>query len=77
MQGRPGKEPGFIEQQADDDQRDESAGGVPDDFPHQRDIADVDHPTEQRQHGAEYGAPADAQALGLPDHQGNGQQENQ
>ncbi|MNT56122.1 hypothetical protein D3C72_1934020 [compost metagenome] len=77
MQRRPGEEAGGIEQQADDDQGDESTGCVPDDLPDHRDIAPLHHPAKQGQQRPARGTPADAKASGLPDHQGNGQQENQ
>ncbi|MNN66028.1 hypothetical protein D3C81_1815750 [compost metagenome] len=77
MQCSPVEEPGFVEQQADDYQRDKGAGGVPDDLPHQRDIAQVHNAEDQRQHRAKRRTPADAKAFGLPDDKGNGQQENQ
>ena len=76
MQRRPGEETGFVQQQADDDQRDEGAGGVPDDLPHRRDVRQADHPAGQRQDRAQCGTPADAQALGLPDDQHDGDEEN-
>ncbi|MNH06945.1 hypothetical protein D3C79_663250 [compost metagenome] len=77
VQRRPGEEAGGIEQQADDDQGDESTGSVPDDLPDHRDIAPLHHPAKQGQQRPARGTPADAKASGLPDHQGNGQQENQ
>jgi len=62
------KKTGFVEQQADDDQRNKGAGGIPDDLPHQRDISEMHHPKDQRQHRTQRRTPADAEAFGLPDH---------
>ncbi|MNF67363.1 hypothetical protein D3C84_491750 [compost metagenome] len=77
MQRRPGEETGGIEQQADDDQGNEGAGGVPDDLPDHRNITPLHHTAEQCQHRAASSTPANPQAAGLPDHQSNGQEENQ
>ena len=44
VQRRPFEEPGFIEQQADDDDRDERRGRVPDDAPHHRHVGERDDP---------------------------------
>jgi len=77
MQRGPSEESRFVEQQTDDDQCNEGAGGVPDDLPHQRNIAQVHDAEDQCEHGAERRAPADAEAFGLPDDKGDGQQEDQ
>jgi len=76
MQCGPGKKTGFVEQQADDDQRDKGAGGVPDDVPHHGDIGQADHTKGQGQDGAHRSAPADPEALGLPDDQDDGEDKN-
>ncbi|MNM24488.1 hypothetical protein D3C81_349200 [compost metagenome] len=76
MQCRPLEKPGLIEQQTDDDERDEGRGGVPDNGPHQWNIVQCHDACQQGQDGSQGGAPTDAQALGLPDDQHHGEQEN-
>uniref|UniRef100_A0A1I8AF93 Uncharacterized protein n=1 Tax=Steinernema glaseri TaxID=37863 RepID=A0A1I8AF93_9BILA len=74
--GCPFEEAGLVEQQADDDDRDEGGGGVPHNRPHRGDVVQRHRAQRQGQQCAEAGAPADAQAAGLPDDQGQGEQEN-
>jgi len=76
MQRGPGEETGFIQQQADDDQRDKRAGGVPDDVPYHGDVRKADRAAGEGQDRAQGGAPADAKPLGLPDNQDDGGDKN-
>ncbi|MNT09003.1 hypothetical protein D3C71_1646890 [compost metagenome] len=73
MQRCPFKEAGLVQQQADNDHRDKGRGGVPDDLPDQRNIADLYHSGQQCQQRAETGTPTYAQAFRLPDHQNDRQ----
>ena len=77
VQRRPFKEPGFVEQQADDDDRDEGGSRVPDDVPDDGDVVERNNAREQRNCRASNRTPADAQPLGLPDDKGDRQQEDQ
>jgi hypothetical protein len=49
MQGSPLEETGLVEQQADDDHGDEGGSGIPDNGPHQGNVAERDHTCQQRQ----------------------------
>jgi len=69
MQGCPLEETGLVEQQADDDHGDEGGRGIPDNGPHQGNIAERDHTCQQCQARTQGCAPAYAQAFGLPDDQ--------
>ncbi len=76
MQRGPLKKAGLIEQQADNDDRNERARGVPDNLPDHRNITDVHHAGQQRQRRTDDGTPANAQPLRLPDDQYQRQDEN-
>jgi hypothetical protein len=72
MQGRPFEEAGAIQKQADDDDRDKGRRGVPDDSPNGLDIGEVDDARQQRQDRAYESPPADLEAFGLNDDEGEG-----
>ncbi|MNM56848.1 hypothetical protein D3C81_680280 [compost metagenome] len=77
VQCRPLEEPRLIQQQADDDDGDESGGSVPDDLPDHGNIGQAHDARQQRHDGPQCGAPAHAQAFGLPDDENDRHQENQ
>jgi len=76
MQRRPGKETGLVQNKGDDDKRHKGEGGVPDDVPHHANIGPLHDAGQQRHQSAAERAPADAQPLGLPDHQNKREDEN-
>ncbi len=77
MQRGPVKHPGVVEDERDDDQADEGESGIPDDVPHHRNVAPVDHAEYQRDRRAAQGAVADAQTARLPDDEHQGEDENE
>jgi hypothetical protein len=76
MQRGPFEEAGLVEYQADDDDRDESGRRIPDDVPDHRNIGEVNHAAQQREHGTEARAPTDAETARLPDDERERQQKN-
>lgn len=77
MQRRPFEEPGLIEQQAYDDNRDERGCRVPDDAPHHRHVGQRYDAREQRHDSPAHCAPSDAKALGLPNDERDRRDEDQ
>ena len=77
MQRSPLEKACFIKQQANDDDRDERPGGVPDDAPNFRYVPEGNDARQQRHDSTHHGAPTYPKPSGLPDDKHDGGNKDQ